>query len=163
MLFGTFSCGHQSPRYVKIAHKITDDTAKKLAKEKNLVLIGTGGGMMHDIQMMAMSFNFYHEVNLQEARELVVYAIREYLSDINSNEKVRPYLHNYPFTAKNVEVRIFLYEPDRNTLPPGKIHCISATHGSISYYVRGSEKYSRKNICEETYEQALKMVSLDTK
>ena len=65
--------------------------------------------MMDDIQMMAMSFNYYEEVNLKTARELTIYVINEYLSAINSNKELRPYLHEYPFTAKNVEIRIFIY------------------------------------------------------
>ena len=40
---------------------------------------------MNDIQMMAMSFHFYQEVDLKKARELLVYAINEYLLDINNN------------------------------------------------------------------------------
>ena len=96
-----FSCicgcsffGYQSQDYEKIANKITERTAKKLKAQKRLVLIGTGGQMMHDIQMMAMSFNFYQEVDLRTGRELIIYAINEYLSAINSDEEVRPYLHN---------------------------------------------------------------------
>lgn len=93
-LFGCSSFGYQSPRYVKLAHEITEKTAKELKAQKNLYLIGTGGQMMDDIKMMAMSFNYYQEVNLKTARELTIYAIDEYLSAINNNNKeVRPYLH----------------------------------------------------------------------
>ena len=54
------------PNYEKIANKITERTGKKLKEQKNLYLIGTGGGMMHDIQLMSMSFDYYQEVNLLE-------------------------------------------------------------------------------------------------
>ncbi len=112
---------------------------------------------------MAMSFDFYQEVDLQTARELIVYAIREYLSDINSNEEVRPYLHNYPFTAKNVEIRIWISKPDRSSPSLGRIDYISATNGVLDYYTRGEKQYSRKTICEETYEEALEAVSSECK
>ena len=92
-LFGCSSFGHQSPRYVKLAHEITEKTAKELKMQKNLYLIGTGGQMMDDIQMMAMSFNYYQEVNLKTARELTVHAVNEYLSAINNNKEIKPYLH----------------------------------------------------------------------
>jgi hypothetical protein len=61
LFFGCSFFGHQSPRYVKLAANITEKTAEKLKEKKNLHLIGTGGGMMHDIQMMAMSFHFYRK------------------------------------------------------------------------------------------------------
>ncbi|CCB87958.1 hypothetical protein SNE_A00800 [Simkania negevensis Z] len=153
---GCSSLGNRFVDYERIADRITAKTAKKLEKEKNLRLVGIGGRMMDDIQMMAMGFDYFHEVNLQEARGLVVYAIKEYLADINKSEKVRPYLHNYPFTAKNIEIRIWVYNPDRSEPSPDKICCISATNGMISYYVQGPEEYSRLVICEESYEEALK-------
>ncbi len=150
-LFGCSSLGYQSPRYVKLADAITANTAKKLEEQKKLYLIGTGGGMMHDIQAMHMSFQFFHEVDLEEARELIVYALREYLSDINNNEEVRPYLHNYPFTAKNVEIMIFVYGPDRHELPPERIYCITCIDGILEYYTRSDRDHP---ICKETYEEA---------
>jgi len=148
------SFGYQSPRYVKLAHEITDKTAKKLKDQKNLILIGTGGKMMDDIQAMDMSFNYYQVVNLEEARKLIGFIISEYLSDINNNQEIRPYLHEYPFTAKNVEIRIFIYNLDRSKVSPEKIYYVSAIDGIIDYYIRGPEKYSRKAIQEETYEEA---------
>jgi len=58
-----------------------------------LIPVGTGG------QMMAMSFDYYQEVDLKTARELIVYDINEYLSVINGNNEIKPYLHEYPFTG----------------------------------------------------------------
>ena len=155
-LFGCSSFGYQSPHYVKLAHEITEKTAKELKMQKNLYLIGTGGQMMDDIQMMAMSFNYYQEVNLKTARELTIYVINEYLSAINSNKEVRPYLHEYPFTAKNVEIRIFVYNPDRSELPLEKIYCIECINGGLEYYARSNP---RQAIYEETYEEALQAIS----
>ena len=108
--------------------------------------------MMDDIQMMAMSFNYYHEVDLEQARELIVFTINEYLSDINNNQEIRPYLHEYPFTSKNVEIRIFIYGPDRLELPPEKIYCITSRNGILRYYTRSDRDHP---ICKETYDDAL--------
>ena len=132
------SCGapeHKSPRYVGLAHDITRKTAKKLKKEKGLMPVGTGGQMMHDIQVMTMSFFLYREASLEEVRELMVYAVEEYLSAINSNEEVRPYLHEYPFGPKNVEIRLWLCDTDQSDLPEGKIHYVLVSEGVISYYL----------------------------
>ena len=40
------------------------------------------------------------------------------------------------------------------------IYYISAINGVLDYYIRGEEKYSRKAICEETYEEALQKANL---
>lgn len=109
---------------------------------------------MNDIQAMDMSFNFYQEVDVQAARELIIYVINEYLLEINSNKDVRPYLHEYPFTAKNVEIRIWIYKPDGTYPPLDKIYYISAIDGILNYYLDLPETHSRLSICEETYEAA---------
>lgn len=155
-LFGCSFFGHQLPDYEKIADKITEKTAKKLKEQKNLRLVGTGGKMMNDIQAMNMSFYFYQEVDLKAARKLIVYAINEYLSEINNNKEVRPYLHEYPFTVKNVEIMIFFYKPDRSNLSPEKIYCISSINGMLEYYIHSDPSQA---IHEETYEEALQAIS----
>ncbi len=147
---------YQSPRYVKIAHKITDETAATLLKEKKLYLVGTGGGMMHDIQMMAMSFDYYQEIDLKTARGLLLYAVNEYLSNINNNEEVRSYLHEYPFTPKNVEIEIFIYNPDGTNISSDKINTISASDGNLTYCTIIAEKFYSKTILKETYEEGMK-------
>ena len=154
---GCSSVGYQSPRYVKLAHEITASTAKKLEEEKKLYLIGTGGRMMYDIKMMAMTFNYYCEVDLKRARELIVFATNEYLGDINNNQEIRPYLHEYPFNAKNVDIMIFVYHPDRSELPPEKSYCITSWNGVVKYYTRCDRDHP---IFKETYEEALNEVAL---
>lgn len=157
-LFGCSSFS-PSPDYEKIADKITEKTAKELKAQKNLYLVGTGGQMMDDIQMMAMSFDYYQEVDLKTARELIVHVINEYLSAINSNKEIRPYLHEYPFTAKNVEIRIWVFEPNGSNPPLDKIYYISAIDGSLAYYLDLPETHSRQAICKEAYEEASQAIS----
>jgi len=156
VLLGYSSFGHQSPRYVMLAHEITAKTGKELKAQKNLYLVGTGGGMMDDIQMMAMSFNYYKEVDLKTGRDLLVYATNEYLSAINNNTEIRPYLHEYPFTAKNIEIRIFIYNSDRSELSIDKIDCITSRHGMLNYYIRSDASQA---IYEESYEKAVQAIS----
>src|SRR5690349_17251203 len=156
LAFGCNSMTYKLSDDEKIANQITQETAKKLKEKKNLILIGTGGQMMHEIEMLAMSFNYYHEVNLEQARELLICAINEYLSDINNNQDVRPYLHEYPFTSKNVEIRIFIYGPDRRKLSPDKIGYILSIDGVLEYYTRADDDHP---VCKETYAEALSEIA----
>ena len=155
VLFFVFGCFYfiQSFDYEKIADRITAETAKELKEEKHLYLIGTGGQMMDDIQMMAMSFNYYQEVSVETGRELIIHVISAYLAAINNNTEIRPYLHEYPFNAKNIEIRIFVYNTDRSEVSLEKIDCVTSINGVIKYYIRSN---SRQAIYKETYDQALK-------
>ncbi len=147
------------PSYEKIADAITADIAEKIKKEKNLILIGTGGRMMNDIQMMAMSFNCYSEVGFDTARKLLVYCVKEYLAAINGSEKVRPYLHNYPFTVQNIEIVIYFYTQEHGKLPAGKITIASADEGNIKYQTDNPNGNTLDTLRIETYDDAVKKVA----
>lgn len=152
--------GHQSPYYIKLAHQITAQTAKKLEKSHKLVLVGTGGQMMHDIQMMMMGFNYYQVVDIPNARQLLVDAVESYLTAINSNEKVRPYLHTYPFTAKNIEISIYFYQPNGNSAPLGQLSIAAANEGKVTYFTHDLNSHRLKEIQEETYQEAFNLAHL---
>jgi len=109
--------------------------------------------------MMMIGFNYYHVVDVNAARRLLVDSVEEYLSAINASEEVRPYLHEYPFTAQNVEIDIYFYGPDRHKVPAGEIMIAAAKRGKLTYYIDVPEKYDLKAIYEETYEDALKAVN----
>ena len=100
-----------------------------------------------------------HATALSDININVINAYFEYLLEINSSEKVRPFLHNYPFTAENIQIVIYFRNPDRSKVASGQINVASAREGKISYYIDYPEKHTLKAICEETYEEALKMVS----
>ena len=105
---------------------------------------------------MSIIFHLYQEVNLEEARNLLLYSTDKYLSNINSNEEIRPYLNNYPFTEENTEITIFFYNPDRSNLPQENIYCASSEDGKVFFYSRSLGLY--RPLHEETYEEAKSLV-----
>ena len=138
---------------------ITSQTIQKLQKEKDLQAIGTGGQMMNEIEMLHIAFRYFHEVSLEEGRELMVYAIDTYLDAINKNEKIRPYLKKYPFTAKNLEIEIWIKKPDFTDVPVGKICGVLLRHGRIGYQPQGTHEYKFEPLClQESYEESLKIL-----
>ena len=154
-----FGCAQHSDHEI-IIDKIINKTEKQLKKEKDLFMIGTGGQMMGDIQLARISFQYFHLVNLEEARALLVYTIQTFLKNINDNKEVRPYLHNYPFTTKNIEIKIFIYQPDGHYPPQGSIQFLVLRNNILSYkLVKPSEFAPWPILKEETYEEALKILA----
>jgi hypothetical protein len=154
-----FSLKKKKVDYEKIADRITGRTMLKIEKERNLVFIGFWGGMMHNIRLMSMSFQYYQEVDFDQARELLLYAVDTYLEEINKDQEVRPYLVTYPFTAENVEIHIWFYGPDRRRLPYGKIDYVLAANGTFMYD-SSVDKFTSKMLSEETYEEAKQKVAI---
>ena len=114
---------------------------------------------MDDIKLMSMGFNYYKVIDIDEARRLLVYCAEEYLTAINGDEKVRPYLHNYPFTAKNIEIDIYFYKPNGSDVAPNEISIAGANEGRVTYSIDDLEKHTLIRIRRETYEEAFKIVS----
>ena len=148
--------------YEKIANGVTYRVEQQLKKEVGLQCIGTGGGMMDSIRKMAMSFDFFHEVDLFQARKLSVHTISEYLKAINNSKKIRPYLRHYPFTPKDIEIRIWIRKPNGGDVPPNKITYISFTNGILRYDLSDEPgTYLDRELCTETYEEALKIIQAE--
>jgi hypothetical protein len=142
----------------RLANQTLAQVALKLRDEKGLMLCGTGGGMMNQISMLALAFNYHHRVTLEQGRELIISAVETFLSAINGNEIMRPYLEKYPFEPTNVEIMIFLKKVDGSILEPEVLHVIAAIEGKLSYDIEALDEnnFSRlKTIHEETYEEAL--------
>ena len=106
-----------------------------------------------------MTFNYFHELSLVEARELVVKASEEYLKAINSSKRVRPYLKNYPFTIKNVEVDIYSLTEKGGDVSSDQIEYISVIDGVVTYALPYPENARRPILHKESYVEALRIVN----
>ena len=141
----------------QLADQILARAAFKLREEKGLILCGTGGGMLDQVRMLALSFDYPDEVTIQEGRKLLIAAVQTLLAEINANELIRPYLQNYPFESTNIEIRIFLKNPEPPNFEENSLHVLSVIDGIFNYYTKIPEKkFGRfKKIYKETYTEAL--------
>jgi hypothetical protein len=77
--------------------------------------------MMGDIQSVTLRFLSYHVLNVDEARILYVEMMEEFLVRINQNDQIRPYLHDYPFGIKNMELTIGFDDTNGDILGDGHV------------------------------------------
>ncbi|MBI5346412.1 MAG: hypothetical protein HZB76_04650 [Chlamydiae bacterium] len=157
LIFMTNCSDNKPSERAKLEHEVSVKTVEEIYQNKGLKFLGFGGGGPHDIKMLALSFKTYGKVNVDEARELLVYCVEQFLSNINSNEKIRPFLHNFPFTGNNIEIRIFFYNKNDAKVNPPYISYAVAIDGVVRFYIKNSfDKFEK--VSEETYEKALKKV-----
>jgi hypothetical protein len=78
------------PSEGKLINEVTNKTLRELKAEKGLHPFGVGSGGMDQIKMLAVSFLYYKEIDIGEARELLLSAGNLYLSKINANEEIQP-------------------------------------------------------------------------
>lgn len=142
--------------YIKNADSITDKVISKIQEETTLRSIGTGGGMMNGIRMLSISFRYNNNVDTQTARKLLLYCVNEYLTAINNDKQVRPYLDHYPFTPKGLEIMIYFYHSDGSKPPQGSLINASAVDGMFEYNCVSPNGNTLQSLYKETYEEALK-------
>jgi hypothetical protein len=153
--------GYEYSEQADLVHEILGKTSKKLEKKHRMKAMGTGIGMPAGIvEMLALSFEKTGPMSKDLAREVVIDCVQEMVNAVNTNERIKPYLKNYPFTAKNIEIAIFLIDKSGNEIYAPNIGVVSATNGEIEYRNTAAENpYRYKDIVIENFDEMLKKVN----
>lgn len=137
-------------------NSVRNRVALKLKKEKELYPCGTGAQMMNEIEMLALAFNYFKPLNIEESRKLIIGAVDEFVAAVNADTGIRPYLGNYPFNPRNIEIRIFIENQDYSPPHPGALSVISFLDGVIYFRIDDPQNGALKTIYTETYTEAVK-------
>lgn len=173
----------KSPPYLKYVDEIVDDFVEQMEKKYELHCYGSGGSMPNDVEKINVLFACYKKSTVNDARKMEVNAIQELLKRINSHEKIRPYLREYPFCTTRVGITIsFRTKTDGHPLD-GSVALVSLVKNKIFYdsaeiqieeptplsymneknevvkeFIGGGPKEKLVPLMEENYEEALKIV-----
>lgn len=94
----------------------------------------TGSLDENGISYLGLQFESPEHVMIDDARRLMLALIDSFLDAINSCPRLRPYLHPYPFTPANIEIRVSFTDNRKYPYPsPGEIKYVSFIDGSIIY------------------------------
>jgi len=74
------------------------------------------------------------------------------------NTSIRPYLHDYPFTWRNIELKISFYDQNGRSIP-GKLAYITTVNGIVYYLSYDKITEGLVDMHEEPYEEALRLVT----
>jgi hypothetical protein len=144
-----------------LATEVTNKTLAQLKRDTELYPCGIGSGMKDKIRMLALSFNYFKEVDIAKARELLMTAGVLFLKTINGNEKIRPFLQNDPFKPENIQIAIFLYNPNGSNPGLDKLTVVSMINGKLQYKYDDPETERLKTIYEETYAEAAAKLGIE--
>ena len=77
--------------------EIMNEFIKEAEKEFDITAISTGGGVNPKVNEIYVRFYFDRQVNINEARWLLVYLTQQLADKVNQHEKIRPFLQEFPF------------------------------------------------------------------
>lgn len=164
-LFTVFLCGCQpirpEPYYITLAHQVRDEFITDVKHKHPLEVYATGGGLTTDIDEITVGFISKQHYTIDEAREEFVLLAEDFLRRLNTWELIRPYLHNYPATIANFDLKLMFLDQNRqdNFISDGEVAGIFVSNkGNLVYYTSGRETGKLQEIYEEPYEEALRIV-----
>jgi len=147
-----------SKSYVGYSNEVTNNFIKEVNKEFGFRCVATGGSMPYDVQGIDVGFIAYRKATIEEARELEVMLIEKFLRIINSHEKIRPYLREFPFQASQADISIDFYNKNNEPETVNSISHVSQVKNKIYYDIYDPKTFSSEEVAEESYEDALKIV-----
>jgi hypothetical protein len=111
------SCGSDC-KHCDLAHEAMLSYAKE-QKKNGIYLEAKGGAMMDNIKLFDISFiSPKMNVSDEEAVQQLAALCENFIKKINEDEKIRPYLKNYPITLNNLLFSISYRDKKYNYPPP---------------------------------------------
>ena len=156
MLFGCLRSGECFSARDKAYGKASSRAAKILDKEYGIHCCGSGCRTNEFIEMIALSFQVEKELNLDEARKLIVSITNRYLEILNSDQVLRPLMVKYPFDQENIEVTLYFMDKSNQRIFYPKIGVATIYKGQFKFCTRDkANPYTYRDRIFETYSEAL--------
>lgn len=149
--------GNPKDNSKELTDSITSSYSRHLQKTKNLILCGSGGTSISDVQMINLEYDSSQELNLEETRLLFIDCVEGLLKIVNQDKQLRKYLHDYPFTCKNLMFGIGFITADNKWSGNNKIAYVSVIKEKIFYRTADSKDRLQYHF-EEPYKEALRIV-----
>jgi|GEM_PF-2624313 hypothetical protein len=152
---------HQKPSQASmITSEIQAKLAKKLTQKYEMSVSGDSvampGGIVNNL---GLCFHVYRVLKKEEIRKILVGCVEYFVNEINSNEKIRPYLEKYPFGPKNITIGLIMYTSEEGDVYDPDIEAAFAAGGVIWYGTKGKDQeFGYKNEYRESFEDAAKLV-----
>src|SRR5262245_47270240 len=116
--FLSFIFGDGLSPSTRMGHKITSVIGKKINERYGLNYMGISeAGSDGKYKQIGLNFNCKKILTKDEGRKLLLQCTKDTLDIINSYPQFRQYMTNYPFTADNIMIVIFI-QPNQNVYYP---------------------------------------------
>jgi hypothetical protein len=145
--------------YLKYVNEVMREFEKIAYKEFGICGAGSGGQMPFDVVSIRAILDINKKGTVEESRELMV-KLKQILREvINSHEKIRPYLRQYPIDLKNVDVSFSFHYLNRNKeLDCKNVDYVFMGNENKIYYCYFDNSNKSKHLLVEPYEEAVKIV-----
>ena len=152
------SCSYSKLPHIQAADNITCPFVKYACQKHNLLVLGTGGKMMHQVEDISVSFIAKGNYSLTQARKHYLSIVTPFVEEIRNSVELKQYLLYPDNPEKAALISITYVLPNSEDPKPPSIAHVFMLSGEIVYSVSPEPWKPYKNIHEETYQQALEIV-----
>ena len=142
--------------YLQYVNKITSHVAAQIEKEFDLACTSEGGSMPYNVASIYLGFDAKRRATLEEARLIHVRCTEMLLKAVNEDEKIRPFLAEYPFPSHRINISIGFLGSEFLT-SDGTIALTSGAREKVFYKIRHPIENCIDSFYEEPYADALKI------
>jgi hypothetical protein len=146
-------------KHCDLAHEAMFSYAKE-QKKNGIHLQAKGGAMMDNIKFFDISF-ISHKMNVsdEEAIRQITALCEGFIKKINADEKIRPYLRDYPITLKNLLFSISYKNKNYDAPPSEFVGLVSVANDKIfcSHWDFKKDNYASDDF-SIPYSKALEML-----
>lgn len=140
-------------------NQVANEHGRYMKKVYQCRLEGIGSEGPDKYEKIFLDYGSYREVNVKDARKIILDSAQKLLEITNSNVEIKDALANHPYTVDNLHIMISFSDPKTNKNYAGNsISLINFKNGSIYYSVDDPSSGFFKRYKLETYSEALSAV-----
>lgn len=124
---------HQENMYEDEMDALLASFTEDMQEQYGLKNWSIGGNWMNGINEIGGKFVLRQYITQEEARQLLVEVTEKLLSAVNSHEKLRPYLKEYPFPSNLLKIRICCEEQKYHPFPDVRMESIILNENIVTY------------------------------
>lgn len=159
MLMIFVACSPPQHDHVTAGQAFTKRYAIEMRRENNWWMFGFGGGYLNDINELSFKFIAHEQLELNEARRLIVENIEHLYELINNDPELSPYLTETPFGRKRITLGVMFFKTGTmDYVDPPFIDNVICVDGKIRYSTQQKDKNNLNIAYRETYEEAYEIV-----
>jgi hypothetical protein len=136
---------------------------KKYTKKYNMSVCSLGDSMPGGVVISTgVGFSIDQPTSKEKARHILLECAQDYIQEINNKKELRPYLRDYPVTAKNIDLSLSIHDRNGERIFYPNIGYASLSMGKLRYTTRDiNDPDTIKTVERETYEEAVKRTKED--
>lgn len=150
------------PKSEQAVNNLLDKIAVSLRKEYKMKPVATNVAMPGGVvKLLGLDFQIIGPLSRDEIRKVLIESAQDFLACVNSDEAVRPYLENYPFEIKNIEIILFVIGSKGIRLDDPYIGIAGMSYGKLFYETLiTTDIPTTKSEFKETYEEAVQALHI---